>query len=317
MSSFASGYIKYVNHLEQINDAALLNPKKMIYEIEESYHSHIRNIAVDIVEKDVNIKICMLSGPSSSGKTTTAYLLQKELIKHGKKAYIISMDDFFLSQENTPELPSGEKDYENVTALDIPKLEHTLKNILLNKTIEIPKFDFSKGRAVDTLRTLDIKENDIVIMEGIHALNPMFMKHINETQTIKVYVSVKQPIKDANGITIEPFDIRLTRRMVRDMQFRGASPERTLAMWQAVLNGEDKYIRPYRLEADYTVNSVHIYEPCVLRSIAIPILREIAADSPFYRKARDIEARLMRFEPIDKELVPNNSLLREFIGTKI
>ncbi|MFI3324581.1 MAG: nucleoside kinase [Clostridia bacterium] len=315
MSSFASGYIKYVNHLEQINDAALINPQKMIFEIEESYHSHIRSIARDIVSKKENIKICMLSGPSSSGKTTTAHLLQKELIKLGKNVYIVSMDNYFLNQELIPVLPNGKKDFENVKSLNLEQVEESLINITQNKAIKIPHFNFTVGRSVGEPKTLAIKENDIVIVEGIHALNPIFTKHIDSKKAIKLYVSAKQQIKDANGVTIEPFDLRLIRRIVRDMQFRGTSPEKTLDMWQGVLNGEDKYIRPYRLEADYTVNSVHIYEPCVLRTIAIPILRKIPQDSYYYRKARDLEARLMRFEPVDKSLVPLNSLIREFIGT--
>ena len=133
---------------------------------------------------------------------------------------------------------------------------------------------------------------------------------------MKLYVSVKQQIKSANGEVFSPMDLRLVRRIVRDVQFRDTTPERTISMWSQVVKGEDRYIRPYRLSADYTVNSIHIYEPCVMRMMAIPLLRAIAEDSPYYRKARDLESRLMRFEPIDPALVPENSMLREFLGPK-
>ena len=153
-----------------------------------------------------------------------------------------------------------------------------------------------------------------MIVEGIHGLNPIFTKELPEESCIKLYVSVKQQIKDANGEVMAPQDLRLVRRIVRDIKFRNTTPEHTLSMWPEVVSGEDKYIRPYRISADYTVNSIHIYEPCVLRTIAIPLLRDIAADSPHYRKARDLESRLMRFEPVSPELVPRNSMLREFLG---
>ena len=129
------------------------------------------------------------------------------------------------------------------------------------------------------------------------------------------YGMFKQQIKDANGEVVSPMDLRLIRRIARDVQFRNTSAERTLAMWPNVVAGEDKYIRPYRMSADYTVNSIHIYEPCVMRGETIPLLREIAPDSPYYKKARDLESRLMRFEPIDPALVPENSMLREFLGS--
>ena len=131
---------------------------------------------------------------------------------------------------------------------------------------------------------------------------------------MKIYTSVKQGIKDANGTVISPMDLRLVRRLVRDYHFRNTSQERTFSMWPNVVAGENKYIRPYRHTSDITVNSIHIYEPCVLRNHAIPLLRAIAPDSPYFQKARELEARLMRFEPISDSLVPEDSMLREFLG---
>lgn len=316
MSNFASGYIKYINHLEQINDAALLNPAVMIAEVEDAYREHIGNIARNIVTHHRAAKVCMLAGPSASGKTTTAHILKEQLSARGLHAEIVSLDDFYLGGENTPLLPSGERDYETVNALDVELVRFCVASIIENGRCTLPQYDFSTSSRMPEMRTLDVSENGFVILEGLHALNPIFTKGLPEDAAIKLYVSVKQPIKDANGEVIFPMDLRLVRRIARDVQFRGTDAEGTIAMWGNVVAGEDRYIRPYRLSADYTVNSIHIYESCVLRQSVIPMLRRIPEDSPCYRKARDLDARLMRFEPISPELVPENSMLREFLGAK-
>lgn len=314
MSNFASGYVKYINHLEQINDAALARPQVMIDEVEDGYREHLRNIARNILSHYGTAKVCMLAGPSSSGKTTTAHLLRDYLEELGLQAQIVSLDDFYLGTAQMPLLPSGERDYETVNALDVEMVRQCIRSVIDQGTCMLPAYDFMTSERRLNARALDVRENGFVIMEGIHALNPIFTKDLPAGSAIKLYVSVKQQIKSANGEVISPMDLRLVRRIVRDIQFRDTSPERTLAMWPQVVKGEDRYIRPYRLTADYTVNSIHIYEPCVMRRVAIPLLRAIAEDSPYYKKARDLESRLMRFEPIDEGLVPENSMLREFLG---
>lgn len=316
MSNFASGYIKYINHLEQINDAALSRPQVMIDEVEDSYREHLRNIARNIVTHYSTAKICMLAGPSSSGKTTTAHLLQSYLLEFGLKAAIVSLDDFYLAVEQMPLLPDGSRDYESVNALDIGLVQQCLRSVIESGSCMLPAYDFATSQRRLNVRELDVRDHGFVIVEGIHALNPVFTKNLPQGGAIKLYVSVKQQIKDVNGDVISPMDIRLVRRIARDVQFRNTSAERTLSMWNNVVAGEDKYIRPYRLSADYTVNSIHIYEPCVLRGAVIPLLRAIPEDSPYYRKARDLDSRLMRFEPVNPGLVPENSMLREFLGPK-
>ena len=313
MSSFASGYIKYVNHLEQINEAAISNPKKMISEVEDSYHEHIKTIANNIITHKNNVRICMLAGPSSSGKTTTANYLCKYLEELGKKAKLISLDDFYINPDKIPLRQDGTKDFETVNALNVNAVENCINDIVNGKPYTVPKFDFEIKKSLKG-ETYPFEENQIIVMEGLHGLNPIFTKNIDESSMVKLYVSVKQPIKDANGEMISHHDIRLIRRIVRDIKFRNTSAQETLSMWQGVMDGDDKYIRPYRLSADYTVNSIHLYEDCVLRNIAIPLLREIPSDSLYYRQARALEAKLMRFESIDVSLVPINSVLREFIG---
>ena len=316
MSNFASGYIKYINHLEQINDAAISHSKRMIEEVEGSYREHLRNIARNITERREPVRVVMLSGPSSSGKTTTAHLLRDYLKGFGVRAVIISMDDFYLGRGLAPRLPDGSYDYESVAALDEERIRGCLASVVNNEAFTVPHYDFNLGRPNGEDQRYQLAPDELAIVEGIHGLNPVFTRDLPEQSCMKLYVSVKQQIKDVNGEVISPWDLRLVRRIVRDIQFRSAPAEQTLAMWHQVVEGENRYIRPYRISADYTVNSIHIYEPCVLRTVAIPLLRAIAADSLYYKKARDLESRLMRFEPVSPELVPANSMLREFLGRK-
>lgn len=314
MSNFASGYIKYINHLEQINEGALSCPKRMIREVEESYHEHMRNIARNIHETHQSAKIIMLSGPSSSGKTTTAHMLQYYLGQFDINAVIISLDNFYRGVDEAPLLPDGTRDFETVEALNVEKIRSCLADLVRTGKFRVPTYNFHLGKPEGEDREFIIKGNDMVIIEGIHGLNPIFTNQLPEESLVKLYVSVKQMLKDANGEVFSPLDIRLVRRIVRDIRERNTPAEKTLSMWPAVVKGEDSYIRPYRMTADYTVNSIHIYEPCVFRTVTIPILREIPLDSPNYKKARDLESRLMRFEPINTEMVPKHSMLREFLG---
>lgn len=314
MSNFASGYVKYINHLEQINDAAVRDPGLMIAEVEEAYHDCLRDIARNILNRHTSARLVMLSGPSSSGKTTTARLLQQYLHAFGKAAHMISLDDFYRGVERIPLLQNGERDYESVEALNVERVKHCLKSVIDSGSVTVPRYDFSAGKPHPKEELYEIGPDEIVIVEGLHALNPIFTRELPPDCCVRLYVSVKQQIKDANGEVISPMDLRLVRRIVRDIQFRSTSAEETISMWRGVEAGEDKYIRPYRISADYTVNSIHIYEPCVLRTVSIPLLRAIAEDSPHYRKARDLESRLMRFEPLPLDLVPATSMLREFLG---
>lgn len=314
MSNFASGYIKYINHLEQINDAAVKDPTWMIQEVEDSYRDHLENIARNIVRHHRDVRVIMLSGPSSSGKTTTAHLLRDYLTDYGARCTIVSLDDFYRGVGLAPQLPNGKFDYEAVQALDVDAIKSCLLDIINTGEFSVPRYDFALGRPDGEPRHYSIGPEEMVIVEGIHGLNPLFTRELPAGSCVKLYVSVKQQIKSANGEVISPMDLRLVRRIVRDIQFRDTTPENTIAMWPQVVEGENRYIRPYRLSADYTVNSIHIYEPCVMRTVAIPLLRAIQEDSPYYKKARDLESRLMRFEPISTSYVPENSMLREFLG---
>lgn len=314
MSNFASAYMKYINHLEQINDAAISKPEAMIREVEDSYHEHLRNIARNIHEQHAQVRLLMLAGPSSSGKTTTAHMLQHYLSDFSIRSVIISLDNFYRGKQDTPLLPDGTPNYEIVDALNVEKVKQCLSDVVTTGTFHVPNYRFALGTTEGADTVHHIGDGDLVIIEGIHALNPIFTAGLPADSLVRLYVSVKQMIKDVNGEVFSPMDLRLVRRIVRDMRERDTTPDDTIAMWQSVVDGENSYIRPYRMGADYTVNSIHLYEPCVLRTIAIPVLRDIPQDSPSYQKARMLESRLMRFEPLPCTLVPENSMLREFIG---
>ncbi len=315
MSNFASGYIKYINHLEQINAAALEAPEEMIAQVEGAYREVLENIARNICQKHRKVRIVMLAGPSASGKTTTARLLKGYLEDYGVRAHTVSLDDFYRGAGLAPLLPNGKFDYEAVEALDVGRVQETLRAAAAGEPFSLPRYAFELGQSVETDTLCQVGPDELALVEGIHALNPAFTGGLPGDAVLKLYVSVKQQIKDANGEVISPMDLRLVRRIVRDIRFRKTSAEGTLSMWDEVIRGEDLYIRPYRMQADYTVNSIHIYEPCVLRTLAIPLLRQIAPDSLYYRRARDLESRLMRFEPISADRVPEGSMLREFLGS--
>lgn len=314
MANFANNYVKYVNHLEQINEAASGNPEDMVMQIEQAYHENLSNIAEHISHDSTKYKVAMLSGPSSSGKTTTAHILMDMLRQRGVNGVIISLDDFYRGEKNAPLLKNGQHDYESVDALNLPLLESCLLDLMKKSECDLPIFDFSVRQPSPNTRHVQLQEHDIAIVEGIHALNPIISRHLPKEKLLKLYISVKQGIKDGSGEILSPTDIRLVRRIVRDYHFRGTTPERTVNMWRNVLEGEDKYIKPYKMTSDITINSIHIYEPCILRKDALPLLRSISEDNPNIGKVKKLLQSLERFVPIDPVLVPKNSIEREFIG---
>ena len=205
MSNFASGYVKYINHLEQINDAAVNGPARMIEEVEDAYHDHLENIARNITRHHRGVRVIMLSGPSSSGKTTTAHLLRDFLTEYGAKCTIVSLDDFYRGVGLAPKLPDGRFDYESVEALDREAIQECLLNITTTGKFSVPHYNFALGRPEGECRRYEIGPDEMVIVEGIHGLNPVFTKKLPEGSCVKLYVSVKQQVKSANGRCLPPW----------------------------------------------------------------------------------------------------------------
>ncbi len=320
MKNYVDYYIDFTETMADINKAAVSEPEEMIAQMERLYAQTIDFIAEFIINGEKGNKLLMLAGPSSSGKTTTAAMLCKSIQKRGVNAVRISLDDFYLGEGQAPHDEYGEPDYESVEALDIPLMRKCLTDIVENRPVVIPQFNFRTKKREEKGLELNLTGENVIVVEGLHALNPVICDELPDEKLLKVYCSVKQGIRASrtNGRNvIGPYDMRLIRRMVRDNQFRTTGADATMNMWPSVRRGEVKYLRPFKGFADVTINSVHIYEPCVLAPMAIPLLEEIPEDSVNYELAQKLIRKLKKFKRIDASLVPDNSLLREFLGGSI
>ncbi len=317
MINLGNSYRRYALTVDKINEYARLDPAGFIEEAERAYRSDIREIARSIVDSPERCRVVMLAGPSASGKTTTAKMLAEEMGLLGSPAEIISMDYFYLGEARVPRTPEDTPDFECVEALNIPELERCIGELLKTGETDIPTFNFAKSEPTGIYEHISLNGDKISIIEGIHALNPIFTEHLRTTSGLKkIYISVKQGIHKAGvkGYLVTACELRLLRRLVRDYKFRGASAEHTIGMWDNVLRGEKKYIVPFKYSGDITINSIHIYEPCITASEAIEILSQVTPGHREYEYAQDLIRRARQFEPIDEKLVPKSSLLREFIG---
>ena len=317
MISLDNSYRRYALTLEKINEYAADNPEEFVKKSEEAYRSDIRNIARSIIYSPERCKVIMLAGPSASGKTTTAKILGEELELMGSPAEIISMDNFYRGEANVPRTKDGKPDFECVEALNIPQIENCIDELLKKGETDIPLFNFVKSEPSGDFKHIDLDHGKIAIIEGIHSLNPIFTEHETTTDGIKkIYISVKQGIHKTGvkGYFLTACELRLMRRIVRDNKFRGASADHTIGMWDNVLLGERKYIVPYKYMSDITINSIHIYEPCITASQAVKVLSQVTPTHEKYEYAQQMIKRCEQFVEIDENYVPKDSLLREFIG---
>ena len=256
----------------------------------------------------------MMAGPSASGKTTTAHRLADALRAGGTGAEIISLDDFYRGEYQAPLLPDGGHDYEHVEALNVEEVRSCLSELIEKGRCDMPVFDFSIHMPYSHRRRVVLEDGAVAVVEGIHALNPALIGTLPAGAFRRIYISVKQGVRDGTEELLGPNDVRLVRRIVRDRNFRSTPPQRTLFMWKNVLDGERKYIKPFRKSADFTINSFHACEPCVLKTRAVTLLHTVPEGDPGWETARRLLGGLERFEPMDCGLVPGNSILREFIG---
>ena len=278
------------------------------------YHAKIEKTAKRIFA-DKSKKIVMLAGPSSSGKTTTAKLLSQKLEKLGSKAYTVSLDDFYHPHSvGYPLDENGEPDYECVEALDIGLLHSSLGELIRNGKADLPVFDFMTGERINNAKSIELSENDVIIVEGLHALNPVITDTLDNENLYKIYVSVSSRVYDDNEeVLLSKRDLRFIRRMVRDFSFRSTSVEETFDIWERVMRGEDKYLFPFEYRADVRIDSFHPCESCVLAGKAIPLLDHIK-DGEFSVKANELKEKLRLFKEINYSVLPADSLLREFTG---
>ena len=307
-----------VANIGSLNKIILENKSKELIHIAEALQEKVcANVADMIFDKynQEGSRIILLSGPSSSGKTTTSKRIAVQLSVLGFEPMVISLDDYFLNRECTPRDENGEYDFEALEALDIEQFNKDLLALLDGEEVNIPTYDFVTGcRVMNPEKRLRLKSRSMLIIEGIHALNPSLTPHIKDTQKFKIYVSALTSIAMDNMNRIATTDNRLLRRMVRDNAYRGTSAVDTIKRWQSVRRGEDKHIFPYQEQADVVINSAMIYELCVLKRYAETILHEVPDSVPEFGEANRLLKFLEHFAPIDSDFIPPTSVLREFIG---
>lgn len=277
----------------------------------------IAHIADDIIERGKNgkrVKVVLISGPSSSGKTTFSKRLSIQLMASEIKPSPISLDNYFVDRENTPKDENGEYDYESLDALDLDFFNLQLRKLLNGEEIEKPFFNFSTGKREFHGEKLKIDDNSIIILEGIHALNPKLTPNIPKESVFKIYVSALTTILLDHHNYIPTSDNRLLRRILRDYKYRGYSAEDTIKRWPSVKAGEEKWIFPFQENADAMFNSALIYELAVLKEHVEPILRRVPNSVPEYSEAHRLRKFLDYFSPIQDKELPPTSVLREFLG---
>ncbi|MDY0240417.1 MAG: nucleoside kinase, partial [Bacteroidales bacterium] len=287
----------------------------------EAFHGRrYAEIADRIYAHKDRIKLVVIAGPSSSGKTTTSKRISTQLKVLGMKPIVLEMDNYFVNREDTPLDEKGEYDFESVDALDTTFLNEQLFALLEGKEVEIPFFDFMTGQRTFKGKKMRLEENEILIMEGIHALNPIVTRNIPAANKFKIYASALTSLSMDENNRISTTDTRMIRRMVRDSQFRGINAEDTILRWPSISHGERKYIFPYQEEADVMFNSALPYELAVLKSHAEPLLHRIAPMSEAYPEALRLLNFLSYFTPVhprDERYIPYASVIREFIGTSL
>ena len=312
-------------------DLEVYNQYGEVIRIVEALHEKKLSQIADMI-KEKKKRVVLIAAPSSSGKTSFANRLCIHLKVNGLNPVSISLDDYFLNREDTPLDEFGKYDFESIYAIDLEKFNSDLKSLLDGKEVNLPKFNFKTGKREENYKKLKIKENQPIILEGIHGLNPILTSSIHDEDKFKIYISALTQINldDYNRIPttdlrlirrmdrlnrISTTDTRLVRRIVRDYKFRNYSAEHTLQTWAKVNRGEEKNIFPYQEEADIIFNSACVYELAVLKKYAKPLLEEIKSDDEAYIEANRILKFLQYFiELEDTSDIPSTSILREFIG---
>ena len=301
--------------LEDINYRTVADPKGMIEEADAQYRKKIEQAADQILENKIISPIILLSGPSGSGKTTTAMKISEAMEQRGVRTHYVSLDDYFntVTPETVPRRPDGQMDLESPLCLDLELLNRHFTELSEGKRIYIPKFDFCRQmRIQEPSKSIKLKKDEMVIFEGIHALN--FLITDVHPEAFKLYISARSDVTFGGQKVFDRSWFRLVRRTVRDYKFRGWDPDKTIAMWANVCRGEMQYIAPFKDSADFQFDSSFSYELPVLNATATKLFQSIPEGVERYEELKQVFPALLLFGDIDESLVAEDAVLREFIG---
>ena len=303
-----------VSNVGALNDCIAAGKIETLVQISEALHAkHIAEIASRAAENR-GIKLILVAGPSSSGKTTFAQKLGIQLQAEGLRPHLISMDNYFINRDQVPFGPDGLQDFESMEAVDSALFNEHMQALLKGQEVQLPTYNFKTGKREYNGNALQLQEEDVLIVEGIHCLNESLSSSVPKSQKFKIYISAITMLNIDDHNRIPTTDGRLLRRMVRDHQHRGTSAAETIKRWPSVRSGEERNIFPFQEEADVIFNSAHIYELAVLKTYAEPLLYNIQKEEPEYGEARRLIKFLNYFLGVSSEIVPEMSIIREFIG---
>ncbi len=304
--------VSYVGDLNDIVSSGQISSFIRINEYMQN--KQLTDIAEKVSENVDNIKLILIAGPSSSGKTTTAHKFCMYLRARGLNPHVISTDDYFIDREDTPVDENGNQDFESIDAIDLDLFNDQLTKLINNEEVSVPVYNFIKGKKEFGSRVLKLSQNDILVIEGLHTLNEKLTSSIPRDKKTKIYISPFTPLGIDSYNHIPTTDVRLLRRIIRDNRTRGHNVIDTLKGWNKVRAGEEEYVFPFQDEADYVFNTALIYEIGILKVYVEPLLFGVDINSPYYEESRRLIKFLRMFFPIPSESVPSDSILREFIG---
>jgi uridine kinase len=300
-----------------LNDAIYTGRIREVILVSEALHEQrVADIADEVAENMDRTRLVFIAGPSSSGKTTFAKRLTIQLLAHGISPFSFEMDNYFVERHLTPMDENGDFDFESLQALDLELLAHDLKHLINGQNIQMPHYNFKTGKR-ELGEVVQLEPGQIIIMEGIHGLNPELLPEIPSSQTYRIYVSALTQLNLDRHNRVSTTDTRLLRRIVRDARERGYSARETISRWESVRRGEKRNIFPFQENADIMFNSALAYELPVLKSLAGPLLLQVPLGTPEFIEAKRLLAFLEWFLPQEDDLVPDNSILREFTGGSI
>ena len=313
-ASLAWGHTIGILDVGDLNDCIVSGKSRELVLTQEAWHETQVALIAQKIARDPRIRVVLIAGPSSSGKTTFSHRLSTQLTVYGVWPHPIPMDDYFLNREQTPRHPDGSYNFECLEAIDVEQFNKDLTALLNGEDVELPTFNFKTGRREYKGRHLQIGEKDILVIEGIHGLNEALSYSLPKESKFKIYISALTQLNIDEHNRIPTTDARLLRRIVRDARTRGTTAEETINMWPSVRQGEENYIFPFQESCDVMFNSALIYELSVLKVYAQPLLFSVPESSPAYREACRLLKFLDFFLPMSPENIAPNSLAREFIG---